>query len=152
MKHVVRAGLLLCFGVVALVLGRSLFLPESWAQFGSYRGANVAEQRDHPVRHGGNESCRACHEEESDTLAEAGHESLACESCHAPLAVHARGDETIGEMPVRRSSELCNRCHQALDARPAQFPQINPKQHVEENGEQLSATVCFECHEAHSPL
>ena len=103
-KHIVRVGLLLVIGVVALVLGRSLFVPDTWGQFGSYRGANVAEQMVKPVHHGGNESCEMCHSDEYEEVAGGVHASLACEACHAPLSMHIVDDDKVGDMPIRRSS------------------------------------------------
>jgi hypothetical protein len=151
-KHVVRAALALVVGVVVIVLGRSFFVPETWGQFGSYRGSNVSEQMAQPVRHGGNESCRACHEDQYDELASAGHESLECESCHAAVAQHARDDEKIADMPIQRDLELCLTCHRQLDARPPSFPQIHAKQHIAENEGEFTEDACLECHEAHWPL
>jgi hypothetical protein len=42
------------------------------------------------------------------------------------------------------SKVLCARCHQALAARPASFPQVEAAEHS--GGE-----ACTTCHQAHSP-
>jgi hypothetical protein len=151
-KHIVRAAVLLVVGVVVLVLGRSLFVPSSWGQYGAYRGANRFEQMAVPVRHGGNTSCAECHPDEYDTVTSGSHHTLACEGCHAPLASHVADDELVADMPIRRSVGLCLNCHQELEGRPAAQPQINAAQHVEEQGGELTEDACFDCHEAHSPL
>ena len=151
-KHVFRVGLLLFVAIVGLILGRSLFVPDTFGQHGFYRGANVAEQMDYTPRHGGHASCQVCHEEEAEEHADGGHRTVACESCHAPLILHARDGEKIADMPVRRSEELCLLCHQQLKARRADFPQIQPRQHLEENDGTPGPESCFECHEPHSPL
>jgi len=154
-KHIVRAGLLLVLGVVALVLGRSLFVPKTWGEFGHYRGANVAEQMDHPVVHGGNQACEECHPDEYEEVTGGVHASLACESCHAPLAAHVADEEMIAEMPVQRSRSLCLNCHEQMDARPATHPQVIWKAHLKDQGVEESDftdAVCFDCHEAHAPL
>ena len=150
-KHIVRAGMLLVAGVLLLVLGRSLFVPDTWGQFGEYRGSNVAEQMAVPVRHGDNFACAECHADESETLADSGHSSLACEACHAPMALHATDGAKIGDMPVRKDQKLCLDCHLHLDARPSGHPQIHPKKHVEEQGGEPGDS-CWECHEAHEPI
>jgi hypothetical protein len=143
---------MLVVGIVAIILGRSLFVPETWGDHGPYRGSNVAEQMARPVQHGGNESCAACHEDQFSDLNEGGHAPLECESCHAPLATHARGEEKIADMPIRRDIELCLVCHRALDARPPGFPQIQPKQHIAENEGEFHEQACLDCHESHWPL
>jgi hypothetical protein len=151
-KHIVRAGLLLVAGLVALLLGRSLFVPETWGEHGSYRAANVSEQMSHPVMHGGNTSCRDCHADEYEAVAGDGHATLACELCHAPLAYHVADGDKIADMPIRKSAALCISCHQRMDARPASQPQINPRQHVEDQDEEYDETVCFDCHGPHEPF
>ena len=151
-KHIFRVGLLLIVGAVALVLGRSLFVPETWGQYGHYRGGAVLDHKAPIPRHGGNESCAACHEDEFEEVMEAGHASLACESCHAPLSVHAANDEKWADMPIRRNADLCLLCHERLDGRPADHPQINRRQHVEEEGGEMGPESCFDCHEVHAPI
>jgi len=150
-KHVVRAALMLVVGVVAIVLGRLLFVPATWGQYGAYRGANVAEQMAKPVRHGGNSACAQCHESEHHDLTRGGHASLECESCHAPIADHVLDGEKVADMPIRRGIELCLGCHEELDARPDKFPQIQPSRHVAENEGELHEEACLDCHESHWP-
>jgi len=151
-KHVFRVFLLLIAGVIALVLGRSLFVPDTWGQFGAYRAAALEQHQIKAPRHGGNAACMECHDDEPEELAAGVHHSLACEGCHAPLSVHVTDGEWVSEMPIRRSAELCLGCHEQLEARPATHPQINPGQHLEEQGGEAGPESCFECHEAHSPL
>ena len=153
-KHVFRAALLLVVVVVTLLLGRSLFVPPTWGEFGSYRGANVEEHRNRPVRYGGDQSCEPCHSEQYDVHLEGVHHSLRCEMCHGPVALHVDLDEgeVVAEMPVNRSRELCENCHRFLSARPVTFPQIDPREHVVENGGEYSPDACFDCHDPHSPI
>jgi hypothetical protein len=151
-KHIFRAFLLLTIFIIALILGRSLFVPDSWGQYGWFRGASVDEHRDLPLKHGGTGSCGECHDGELETLTQGGHSSLQCELCHAPLAAHVVDDEIVAEMAVPENAEFCVQCHQRLVARPHEFPQVLPRQHVEENGGEFSETACFDCHEPHAPL
>lgn len=151
-KHVVRAFLLLAVCVISLVLLRSLMVPDSWGQSGWYRGNNVAEQRDHPLRHGGNQACGECHEDVLEVHAGAGHASVRCEGCHAPVALHAENGAKFADMPVRRNVTLCLKCHLKLDARPGDFPQVRPREHVEAQGGEFGPEACFDCHNPHEPL
>lgn len=151
-KHIFRVFLMLVAGIVALVLGRSLFVPDTWGQHGAYRAAALEQHHGKEPRHGGNTACASCHEDRMEEVETGGHASLACEGCHAPLSGHAAAGEKIADMPVRRGAELCLRCHERLDARPATHPQINPVQHLEEQEAEAGPESCFDCHEAHSPL
>lgn len=153
-KHVFRAAILLLVVLVAMVLGRSLFVPDTWGEFGPYRGAAVAEHRDKQIRHGGNDSCAMCHDVEYADHSQGVHASVQCELCHGPVALHVDVEEgeLLAEMPLRRNRELCELCHRRLDARPSDFPQVNVREHVLENGGELTDDACFACHEAHSPF
>ena len=68
------------------------------------------------------------------------------------MVEHIKDGEVIKEMVIAPSLELCSRCHRRLNARPSDFPQVNPRQHVEENEGEFSDNVCIECHDPHSPL
>jgi len=153
-KHVFRAAILLLAVVIAMVLGRSLFVPETWGEFGQYRGAAVAEHRDKPIRHGGNEACATCHDAEYANLSSGEHASVQCELCHGPVASHVdlEEGELVAEMPIRRSRELCELCHRHLEARPAEFPQIDVREHLLAAGAELTDDACFDCHDPHSPF
>jgi hypothetical protein len=151
-KHVVRAALLLVIFLVALVLGRSAFVPETWGEHGAYRASNVPEQMAKPVVHGGRASCASCHPDEHETVLGAAHAVVQCELCHAPLATHVRAGDLVAEMPTRRLASLCLGCHEQLEARPADFPQIRPAAHLEENGGEPGPEACFDCHDPHEPL
>ena len=153
-KHVFRAAILLIAVIGALLLGRSLFVPDTWGEYGWYRGAAVDDHRARPIRHLGDESCAMCHDAESAEHAAGAHAPLRCELCHGPVALHAdmeEGEKTA-EMPVRRSRELCELCHRELDARPAEFSQVDVREHVTEMGGELTADACFDCHDPHSPI
>ncbi len=150
-KHIFRVFLLLVLGIVAIVLGRSLFVPPSWGIYGWYRADNVEEQRQHPVVHGGDASCKSCHEEALAKHQSGPHQVVRCEACHAPLAIHVAQDKKAADMPTSRSRDVCLRCHRQLEARPDDFPQVQPRQHVDENGGEWSEEACLDCHEAHQP-
>ena len=60
--------------------------------------------------------------------------------------------EILAEMPTRRTRELCELCHRRLHSRPSEFPQINVREHLQENGGELTPDACFECHDPHSPI
>jgi hypothetical protein len=151
-KHVFRIGVILVLLVLAIILGRAAFVPDSWGQTGWYRHDNVAQQMAKPVRHGGDNSCKGCHEEQFAAHEEGSHAPVRCEVCHGPVTIHAAANKKIAEMPRNRSKGWCLTCHRQLEARPDSFPQIQPRQHVEDNGGDWGEEVCLECHGPHAPL
>jgi predicted CXXCH cytochrome family protein len=151
-KHIFRVFILLVLVVIAIILGRGLFVPDSWGLYGGFRGDNVEQQRAKAVHHGGDASCQKCHEEEFDTHEGGGHAAVRCEVCHGPVSIHVSGDKKIAAMPMNRGRDLCLRCHRKLEARPATFPQVEPRAHVDENGGDWGDEACIECHIPHAPL
>ncbi len=152
-KHVFRVGFLFLLGVVALIILRSLAAPPTWGKYGPYRAASVGDYRALPVRHGdGSASCAECHDDKVSAHDQGVHKSVNCEICHAPLASHIKDGDVVAEMPVPQSSDFCLRCHRQLNARPEGFPQIQPRQHVEDMGGEPGPRACFDCHDPHSPL
>jgi hypothetical protein len=149
---VFRVFLALIAGVIVLVLGRAFFVPDTWGQYGAYRGAALDQHHGKAPRLGGNAACAECHDDQLEEIADGVHASLACEGCHAPLSSHVQDGELIAEMSIRRRAELCLLCHEKLAARPESHPQINLTQHLEEQGGDVGPESCFDCHEAHSPL
>lgn len=151
-KHVFRVFLLV--GVVSAValIARILVVPESFGTYGHYRAANLPEQAAREVRHGGNESCGACHAPRKAEHDRGAHLAVPCEDCHDALAAHVRDGRKVADMPRLRSvTRLCARCHRELVARRDDFPEINIEKHVQEQGAALTDQVCFDCHNPHSP-
>ena len=79
------------------------------------------------------------------------HRTLNCESCHGPLADHARGDEKIGDAVVMdKSNWQCLNCHRPLISRPVDFPQFTEQ--VEKHRDLEQETLCMKCHDPHDPV
>ena len=153
-KHVFRAAILLIAVVATLILSRSFFVPETWGEYGWYRGAAVDDHRAKPVRHLGDETCAMCHDTEREEHTAGVHAAVRCELCHGPVTTHVdlEEGEKIAEMPIRRTRELCELCHRQLTARASGFPQVDVREHLAENGGELTPDACFECHDPHSPF
>jgi len=129
------ACILLCVAGVALIV-RARFVPPTFGQFGTYRGASVQEIRDTPVKYHGVESCKSCHEEQGKEWSQFAHKSVACESCHGPGMDHAKPDvdprpKILGTRELMaRSHDLCLSCHAKTPGRRADFPQVDCVKHV----------------------
>lgn len=150
-KHVARMILLVVLVLVVFHIARTLFTPSSFGKYGHYRADNVNEQMAKPVVYGGSASCEDCHAERNVQLKGGAHAKVECEVCHAPLASHVGESGKSGEMPKNRSTALCLRCHDRLDARPQGFPQIHLEEHAAKMGVAVGPELCVGCHDAHDP-
>lgn len=164
-KHLWRAGLLLFFATAAFFLGRGFLVPETFGDYGHFRGANLEEQRKVYVsRHGaGVESCSPCHQERAGEIVETAHKVINCEVCHAPLSTHVAYDsieafmenpgqfEKTHDMLIQLSEDLCPRCHTKQPAKPTGHPQVAVVEHLQEMGAEKGPNICIECHNPHDP-
>ncbi len=148
--------LLLVFaGIIALVvIGRMIILPDSWGEYGYYRGDYVDEEASRAMVYGTNDSCRNCHEEVYDMKRAGVHKRLSCEICHAPVSEHVLNDKKFADMPVKKGEpqrELCLTCHQSAQGRPETFAMIQFPKHLED--QKVKTThECNRCHTVHAPL
>src|SRR3989304_9104163 len=79
------------------------------------------------------------------------HRPLNCESCHGPLADHARDDEKIGDAVVMdKSNRQCMICHRPLISRPVGFSQFTEE--VEKHRDLEEETLFMKCHDPHDPV
>lgn len=150
-KHIIRAVLLLVLAMVGFVLTRHFLYPTSFGQYGHYRFDSVAEYAAKDLVHGAPGACDACHADQAKKKAEGKHASVSCELCHGPLGVHVKADAKVAVMPVDRTVKLCGCCHQRLEARRSDFPQVVLASHAIEKGAPTAGMACLECHNAHKP-
>ncbi len=143
MKHVGRAALLLLLVIGVVLVLKWALTPETFGQFGAYRGANVAFWRELPVEYVGSATCQGCHADQHGSWNNSQHRSVNCETCHGPAREHVeRPTEAALQRPVSR--EACARCHDDVRAKPAPFAQIDAASH---GGEE----ACVSCHSPHRP-
>jgi uncharacterized CHY-type Zn-finger protein len=141
--HLVRMAALFGGSMLLFLVVRAQIVPASFGQYGHFRGAALAEIRNHPITYAGRDACAMCHEDQVKVLSAAKHAGVACEACHGPLAKHADDPEKL--KPVLPDTRvLCARCHEALSAKPKGFPQVVSKEHS--GGE-----ACKSCHQPHNP-
>ena len=155
-KHIWRAVFLLIGIAVCSITGRHFLVPKSFGLQGFYRNDSLGEYMAKPVIHGGDDSCRSCHQPIFDAKLGGKHATNRCEGCHGPLAKHVKDNAKIANAVVDKSSDICLRCHEKLVARPENFPQIDIKEHLVGNGviaagEPIPAESCIVCHDVHSP-
>lgn len=91
--------------------------------------------------------CQRCHEAQYAPWQHEQHASVACESCHGPLAEHAATaplEAAAGSLGLEAPAEgLCAVCHELSPAKPDTFAQVELAAHY-------SGAPCLGCHDSHS--
>ncbi len=143
--HLKKAFTLLGIAIIGFIIVRSMIVPQSFGQYGWYRGESVNDSMNFEVEHAGSISCSEenCHKTIYSVWFNSGHKTINCETCHGPSKKHV-DNVRIMPTPANDSREYCGLCHFKKVARPANFPQIEPEIH----GENLRCTYC---HNPHKP-
>lgn len=119
-------------------------MPETFGQYGFYRGASLEEIAQTPVKFAGQGTCFKCHQDIEDLKQLDVHSEVRCETCHGPGQKHSEnGGTTLLELPVSRES--CGICHSknAAKLKDAIF-QVSLEEHNTQK-------KCIECHNPHQP-
>jgi hypothetical protein len=83
--HLFRfAGLFVLAFLIFLVV-RHYVVPNSFGQYGHYRGAAIGEIAARPVKIAGHETCETCHSDVADKKKAGKHAHVNCEACHGAL-------------------------------------------------------------------
>jgi len=155
-SHLVKLIIAMIVLGVAGFFARQLFSPESMGEYGHYRGADIEDQKNVPVRLQTNESCFQCHKPVRRIHKKGVHKSVSCEVCHGPYADHVKDGKKIGMLPVKKGKEithLCLRCHnKVIQARPrTSIKMVGMPEHLQEKKVRIENT-CDQCHMVHDPL
>ena len=142
-EHLVRLAAVIAVALVVFVLLRAAVVPQSFGQYGHYRGAATAEIASRPVAFAGHDACEACHTDVVDQKKLGKHVVVACEACHGALARHA-GDPGSVQPTKLNTAVVCARCHEANSAKPKGFPQVATADHS-------GGLACDTCHQPHHP-
>ncbi len=149
-SHLHRLGALFLVLIIAFLVIKHLATPSSWNYEVWYRGDSMTEEANRPLVHGGNDSCQTCHKDVVKEVKKLKHKTLSCESCHGPLANHARDDEKIADAEVMNQSNWQGlNCHEELISKPQGFPQFTRE--VEKHTTIIEGETCLKCHDAHDP-
>ncbi len=138
--QLVRLVLLTLAIVVGYFVARYYMTPESFGQYGFYRGASLTEHANRPLTFAGQESCRECHQEVLQQVAQFEHNTLGCETCHGPAVDHAMNPDAS---LIKIDDDSCLRCHRSDPSKPPWLRQIPEDDHYGEG--------CKECHTPHQP-
>ena len=138
--------LLIVFAIlIAISVILKFFLtPESFGEYGHYRGKALVEIADKTPKFVQMDDCIMCHDSIGELKNSGVHAVLQCEVCHGPGFKHIE-DEELNKMEIDKSSDLCMHCHTINAASPKKIiRQIDAAEHAE--GEE-----CITCHNPHQP-
>jgi hypothetical protein len=137
--------LIIIFGVLilAFIIVRWVLRPESFYQYGHYRGKALIELSTREPRYVDRKTCAECHDEQTAQNAAGPHSHVSCQTCHGP-GDHHIAEPSTSNIHRPKTKEICVRCHEANKARPAKFPQIEMAEHGD-------GAKCESCHTVHNP-
>ena len=142
--HLFRFGGLFVIAFLVFWVIRGYVVPQSFGEYGHYRGAALGDIAAHPVKFAGHETCEMCHSDIAATKTKGAHAHVNCEACHGALAAHASDPASVTPV-LPDTTVLCARCHTASAAKPRNFPQVDPEDHS-------GGVACKTCHNPHSPV
>jgi hypothetical protein len=126
------------------LLLRHFLVPETFGQYGHYRGASLIDNAAVEIHYAGQKACMECHQDIEDLKVQDVHSGIHCEICHGPGQKHViSGEATDIFKPSGR--EFCGRCHSKNAARQkdAVFQVDLAIHNIGKN--------CVECHNPHQP-
>ena len=142
-EHLLRMAGLFGLGAGVFLGLQAILVPADFGVYGHYRAGALEDNKRRAAVYAGRASCAECHADAAAALKAGSHRTAGCEACHGPLFRHAA--DAAAQKPTRPDTRtLCLQCHAADAARPATFPQVDPREHAAEG-------ACTECHTAHSP-
>jgi len=139
--QIFRLVLLTIAIVVTYLIARYLLTPDSFREYGFYRGDALADLARPPTVFAGRKACLECHEDIQNQLFKGEHKTIGCETCHGVGKEHSENPDA---KLVKIGDNGCLRCHEANPSRPAWLKQINSKEHYHED-------KCVGCHVPHQP-
>jgi predicted CXXCH cytochrome family protein len=142
--QVPRLALAFAVFISLFLLLRYLLTPDTFGEYGHYRGASLIDNASVEIHYAGQQACLDCHQDIEDIKKLDVHSEIHCESCHGPGQAHVLSGEAKDILkPTGR--EFCAKCHKMNAARPknAVF-QIEVDKHNSEKN-------CTECHNPHQP-
>lgn len=150
-RHITRLLMIIGVVVVGFIAVRSLLVPDSFGEYGHFRGANLEEQMAILPLYQGSDQCMECHQSQHSDWQESGHSSVTCEVCHGCWEIH---NGNLKTMTAVASVDACLTCHLKLSGRPVDFSQIESfAQHLKDQDlTEEDAEGCVDCHDPHAPL
>ena len=129
--------------VIIFIIIRRLLIPDTFGQFGHYRGDALLDNADRELVHAGTAACIDCHSDIHELILTDVHLDLSCEICHGPGLKHADSMEP-SDIIKKGGRDHCGRCHSINPARPADMIiQVDLTEH------NIEFDNCTDCHNPH---
>jgi hypothetical protein len=130
--------------IVLFLMLRKFLVPDSFGQYGHYRGDSLADNALPEIHYAGQQACLDCHQDIEDLKAKDVHARIHCETCHGPGQKHVLSGEA-SDILKPDSREFCGNCHGKNAAKkPGTIVQVQLSEHNTDK-------KCIECHNPHQP-
>ncbi len=134
--------LFIVFIGIFLIL-RHLLIPDTFGQYGHYRGDALIDNASRNSVHASKEDCFLCHDDIQAIVENDSHAGLSCLICHGPGLEHVDNPEADNILK-NSGREFCGKCHHLHAARSADvIIQVDIHTHHTEKDN------CIECHNPH---
>jgi hypothetical protein len=121
---------------------RHFLIPDSFGQYGHYRGNTLEDISSQEQVHSDKETCILCHDDVQAIIENDEHATLSCLICHGPGLEHTE-DPNTENILKQGSREFCGLCHQINAARPTDVvTQVDISEHN-------TGLDCIDCHNPH---
>lgn len=139
-----RLALAFAIFITLFLVLRSFLVPDTFGQYGHYRGDSLIDNALPEINYAGQEACLECHQDIEDLKQKDIHSEIRCETCHGPGQKHVLSGEAA-EILKPDSRESCGVCHEKNAAkRQSSIVQIRLSEHY-------TGKKCTECHNPHQP-
>jgi hypothetical protein len=142
-QQVPRLLAVFLLAAIALIVARSILIPDTFGDVGHYRAAAIDSVIAHEKKYAGHQECALCHASIAEERLASNHRGVRCEVCHGPAADHVAAPMNV-KPDAPRERGFCILCHEYNPSRPTGFPQIEPVSHN-------PLAPCMSCHEPHAP-
>ena len=122
---------------------RHLLIPDTFGQYGHYRGDALIDNAEKEVIYASKETCIDCHSDIGEMLESDMHAGISCLACHGPGLKHVDSMEKE-DIYVPSGRDFCGRCHSINPARSTNtIIQVDIKEHNSDRND------CIDCHNPH---
>jgi hypothetical protein len=139
-----RLALAFALFITLFLVLRHFLIPETFGQYGHYRGASLIDNTQPEIHFAGQQACFECHQDIEDLKSQDVHSGIHCETCHGPGQKHVVSGEA-SDILKPSGREFCGLCHakNAAKKKEAVFQIDLAKHNIDKN--------CVECHNPHQP-
>jgi hypothetical protein len=136
-------------GLVVVVAGLAVAIPWAYGTYGYHPAESAQSWAALTPQYAEPAMCQSCHAPEYVPWTSSSHATVACDSCHGPLAQHAATATDVAAAAAAAAeiepptADLCVLCHAQVPGRPLGFPAVDLTKHY-------AGAPCLGCHEPHA--